>query len=135
MSAKMRLDIPLILPDVPDAADACVDRLIAELEGKSGVEQVHVKRPDGAEPQLCIHYDPETVSFARISELASSTGAKISERFGHLYLTVEGITHPRRARSVSEQLRQVKGVVEAEASASGDPDRIRSGRDLRGRIA
>ncbi len=121
MSAKLRLDIPVILPEIPDAADACVDRLMGELEGRPGIEQAHVVVGDepSAPAQLCVHYDPDTLSLARINEIVLAAGAKLTESYGHLALSVDGIGHQRRARSVAEQLLRVKGVLEAEASAAG----------------
>ncbi|MCW3837254.1 heavy metal translocating P-type ATPase [Sphingomonas canadensis] len=121
MSAKLRLDIPVILPEVPDAADACVGRLMGELTGRPGIEQVHVVKGEAPEApaQLCVHYDPDTLSLARINDIVVGAGAKLTEAFGHLALNVDGIGHQRKARSVSEQLMRVKGVLEAEASAAG----------------
>ncbi|MES1973364.1 MAG: heavy metal translocating P-type ATPase [Pseudomonadota bacterium] len=120
MRAKLRLDIPVVLPEVPDAADACVARLIASLEGRDGISEAHVVPPgDGHEAQLCIHYDPERFSLARIDNLVKGAGARITEQFGHLFWEVDGIGHERRARSVTEQLGRVTGVLEAEASSAG----------------
>ena len=39
MTDKLELDIPVLLPEVPDAADACVGRLISILSAKPGVER------------------------------------------------------------------------------------------------
>lgn len=121
MSAKLRLDIPVILPEIPDAADACVGRLMGELTGRPGIEQVHVLKGEGADApaQLCVHYDPDTLSLARINDIVVGAGAKLTETFGHLAWNVDGIGHQRKARSVSEQLLRIKGVLEAETSAAG----------------
>ncbi|GHE75245.1 MULTISPECIES: heavy metal translocating P-type ATPase [Hyphomicrobiales] len=120
MTEKLRLDIPILLPDVPDADDACVARLTSEIGGRAGVEEVHVRGTGPGEPaQLCVHYDPEIIPLPRIRELAASAGATISERFGHLLWQVEGIAHQRRARTVADGLRTVPGVLEAQASAGG----------------
>ena len=35
---KTRIDLPLILPDVPDASDRCVTRLISILAGRPGID-------------------------------------------------------------------------------------------------
>ena len=42
MTDKLKLDIPVLLPQIPDAADACVGRLVATLKAKLGVEEAHV---------------------------------------------------------------------------------------------
>ncbi|RZK03372.1 MAG: heavy metal translocating P-type ATPase [Novosphingobium sp.] len=120
MNEKLKLDIPLILPEVSDTSDACVLRLTAELSARAGVEQAHVVAPVGdGPPNLCIHYDPRVISLSRIREIAQATGAAITGRFGHLFWTVKGIGFQRRARTVSERLMALKGIIEAEATATG----------------
>lgn len=120
MSSHLRLDIPVLLPDVPDAADACVSRLTGDLLARQGIEKAHVIGAEGVEPaKLCIHFDPEAISLARIRELAEASGARLTERFGHLTWGVSGIGHERRARTVEGKLRSIPGVVEAEAISTG----------------
>lgn len=120
MPTTLQLDIPLILPDVPDASDACVTRLITDLEGRTGVEKAHVIAPEGERrAQLCVHYDPAILPLPRIRGIVEAAGAAISGRFGHALWQVEGIGHQRRARTVGETLRALPGVLEAEADAAG----------------
>ncbi len=121
MTETVRLDIELLLPEVPDEADRCIERLSGELQGRPGVEKAHVVAAQGDAPaQLCIHYDPDIVPLERVRQLARGAGAALTEQYQHLLWTdVEGLGHTRRARTVSERLRQLPGVVEAEASAAG----------------
>lgn len=119
MVDKLRLDIPILLPDVSDAADACVARLTAGLQGREGVETVHVRAArDGAAAQLCIHYDASILPLPRIRELVASAGAEVTDRYGHMVWQLE-ISHQRRARTIAAKLRKLPGVLEAEASVSG----------------
>lgn len=120
MIEKLRLDIPVLLPEVTDAADACVARLVGSLEGRAGIEQAHVVAAAAAAPAtLCVHFDPEVVALSRIRELAHAAGAEIADRFGHVIWQVDGITHQRRARTLGDRLRALPGVLEAEANVSG----------------
>ena len=120
MSERLRLDIPVLLPDVADAADACVARLTSDLEAREGVEKVHVVAVEANEPaKLCVHFDQEILPLGRIREIAQASGARITARFGHLTWKVRGIGHERRARTVAEKLRSISGVVEADANAAG----------------
>lgn len=120
MTECLRLDLPLILPEIPDEADHCVIRLLTELRGREGVLEAHVVAGSAGEPaKLCVHYDPEIISLARIGDTAQSSGASITSRIAHVLWQVDGVNHQRRARTVTEQLRNVNGVLEAEASASG----------------
>ncbi|MDE0877075.1 MAG: heavy metal translocating P-type ATPase, partial [Sphingomonas bacterium] len=120
MTEKLELDIPVLLPEVPDAADACVGRLVSTLSAKPGVERAHVLAADGDTPaKLCIHFDGEALPLSRVRDMVRAAGAEISGRYGHATWQVEGISHERRARTVGETLCQMPGVLQADASASG----------------
>ena len=123
MSDRIQLDFPILLPDVPDAKDACVERLTSSLQEREGVARAHVRAAANGEPDaLCVHYDPDVVSLPRIRQMARSLGTELTDHYGHLVWAVEGIAHPRRARTIAKRLRHIDGVVEAEASAA---ERIR----------
>ena len=120
MTNKLELDIPVILPDVPDAADACVGRLVATLSAKPGVDRAHVLQAAGDSPdKLCIHFDPEALPLTRVREIVRAAGAEIGGQYGHVTWQVTGINHERRARTVRETLCALPGVHQAEASAAG----------------
>ena len=117
---KIQLKIPVILPQVPNEKDTCVERLIKELQAKEGIEKVHVAdTKEDDTPQLCFHYDPDIISIDRIQSLAEQTGAAITEKYGHLLIEVKGIRHTRQARTIEKSLLAINGVLEASVSASG----------------
>jgi Cd2+/Zn2+-exporting ATPase len=119
MAEKLRLDLPIALPEVTDAADRCVERLLAEVRYRTGVQDVHVIREAKDAPaQLCVHFEPAILSFAQIRSLVVAAGAGISARYGHARWAVD-IRHERRARTIAETLRALPGVIEVEASAAG----------------
>lgn len=119
-AAYLRLDLPVLLPDAPDEADACITRLVGELGGREGVSRVHVLSAEGDQPaKLCIHYDPEVLSLGRIKGIAEGAGAEVTRRFGHVLWQLEGLTSARRARTVADQLQRQSGVMEATVSAGG----------------
>lgn len=116
--SKVALELPLVLPDITGPADHCVARLTQALDGRPGLEHVHVKESPNLQPQLCVHYDPSLISLSRLREIVHTTGASISDTYGHYVAKVEPM-HARRARQISDDLRALDGVVEAEASSSG----------------
>lgn len=119
MTEKTRIEIALLLPAVPDARDACVQRLADLLKSKDGIETAHV--PDAAgesSGQLCIHYDPERLSIGQVRELAGRAGAELEQRFGHVLLKSEPM-HARQARTVESRARRIAGVLEAATSPAG----------------
>lgn len=115
MADFLRLDIPVLLPD---ACDACSERLIKGLSSAPGVSRVHIEQTDGG-PQLCIHYDAEALSAADVRRKALQAGAEISGRYGHLVGWVSGVRHARHARTLALALTAEPGVVDAGLDASG----------------
>lgn len=118
--SKLKLDLPLLLPEVPDARDRCVRTLTDMLRARDGVAEAHIFAANGADPaQLCIHYDRDLLSLARVRELTLAAGAQMTDRFGHLSAKVSPPPHARTARTLAARLRQLAGVLEADVSASG----------------
>lgn len=117
-NTKLRLDLPLILPDVVDAKDRCVTRLVDALVGRPGIVEAHI-REGGESPQLCIHYDPTIINLGRVREIALTAGATLTARFAHLLLSTSRTQHARGARSLRGSLNQLPGVLEAEVAPTG----------------
>ncbi len=117
---KLQIEIPLILPEVPDDKDACVQDFIQLLEGHKGIEKVHVKKIAGSDvPHLCFHYNSAEISISRIRIIAKQIGSSISEKIGHKLIEVKGIRHPRQARNIELTLKKLPGMLEVSVSASG----------------
>lgn len=117
--SKLRLDLPLILPDVHEVDDRCVHRLIDSLKGRPGVAEAHIVPDSSQAPQLCVHYDPNVISLTRLREIVESVGAQLSDRYSHLSIWADRALDVRAARRIADQLREVKGVLEADVSGSG----------------
>jgi Cd2+/Zn2+-exporting ATPase len=119
MAEKMRIEIALLLPAVPDARDACVKRLADLLKTREGIETAHVADgEDKGAGQICVHYDPDRLSIGEVRDLARKVGAELDKRFGHLLLKAEPM-HARQARTVEERARHIAGVLDAAASPAG----------------
>ncbi len=117
---KIKINLDLVLPDVPNERDECVQRIISATESKKGIEKVHiVPGTETSKAKLCFHYDPNEISIEQVQKIAADAGAEITERFGHLLLEVKGIRHVRHARVIEVSLKHLKGVISASASASG----------------
>lgn len=119
MSEKTQIEIALVLPTVPDAHDACVQRLADLLKAKEGIEAAHVTDAESSGPgEICIHYDPNRFSIAEIREMAERAGAELDQRFGHLLIHSEAM-HARQARTAEARVMQIRGVLEAAISPAG----------------
>lgn len=115
---KLRLNLPLLLPDLEDS-DRCVDFLTQRLAAVRGVEQAHISRSNGV-AELCLHYDPNLATLARIRRLAEETGAEISARYRHETIPVLGMDVADAASSLAEVLQGLKGVLHAQVSYAAD---------------
>lgn len=117
--SKTRIDLPLILPDVPDASDRCVARLIAILAGRPGIGDAHLVDTHSAAPMLCVHFDPDVITLARVRDLVDSTGAQITSKYAHLFMRASVPLHARSAQTFADSLRRIPGVLEADVSPFG----------------
>jgi len=117
---KVKINLDIVLPDVPDERDGCVQRIISATESKKGIEKVHVvSETETSKAKLCFHYNPEEITIQEVQDLAKEAGAGITERYGHLLIEVKGIRHVRHARIMELSLKDIKGVLSVSASASG----------------
>ncbi len=122
MAEKLKLDLSLVLPDVPDERDACVGRLAKLLEAE-GLEKVHLIHEDGS-ARLCLHYDPQRFSVSRVRELAQAAGAKTGSRFHHENLRIDGMDCPTCAVVIEHALSRTDGVLEAAVSYAAERLRL-----------
>ncbi|HEY9184194.1 MAG TPA: heavy metal translocating P-type ATPase [Salegentibacter sp.] len=117
---KIQIEIPVLLPQVTSEKDSCIERLIKTLEAKDGLEKVHlVDQEANAVPKLCFHYDPDIISMDRIQSIAKTSGAKITEKYGHLLLEVKGVRHTRHARLLEKKLMDIPGILEVSVTTAG----------------
>ncbi|NJC28343.1 heavy metal translocating P-type ATPase [Neolewinella antarctica] len=114
---KIQLDLPVLLPQIPDERDQCVTRLLTALNAEGGIEKAHLK--EGPTPEVCIHYDSEQLSLKKVKAIARRTGAEITGRYRHLLVDVTGIRHQRHARQLGDQIGKAPGVLEAVVSGAG----------------
>lgn len=120
MIEKLKIEIPLVLPEVGDEADRCVTRLQDVLRARDGVEEAHVApQAAGSPPLLCVHYDPSRLSLTQVRSAVDAAGAEISARFGHVVWDLGQTINPREARRIEQQAGRLPGVIEASISAAG----------------
>lgn len=113
MPETFQLDLPEVLPEVPDGEDPCVGRLLGALRDEEGVEEAHVIGGVGEETvRLCVHYDPVIYSWPEIRRIAEGSGTRLTERYGHVLLEI-GDDDPGQ-RDVAGRVERLDGVLEAE---------------------
>jgi len=111
---KMRIELPVLLPDVPSERDACVDRLRELLGHKKGIVESHVV----TDPKslLCVHYDPDLVGLDDVRRAAEEAGAAVTERYGHAVLALRALGSEDAAGRIEGALQRLDGVLHASVS-------------------
>ena len=106
----LHLDIPLLLPEVEDEKDQCVDRLLERVRMHRGVEKAHIDRKDG-QVYICLHYDPNLVSLSQITRWAKEAGAEVSNRYHHESLRITDMDCGDCAASIEHILERRDGIT------------------------
>jgi len=128
--AKTRIDLAILLPETPNAKDACVGRIQELLSGVPGVDRVHVVERDGtAHGELCLHYDPSVLSLAEVERQAKVAGAEHTRRFGHAHLPLHAIGGEDLSRRIEQALIALPGVLSAAVNLPAQTARIEFERD------
>ena len=130
MGDTLRLDLPVVLPDIEDARDACVARLEASLMQEAGVERVHVDDGGGDAAVLCLHYDPARLSLAEVQRLVTQAGAAITARFGHAVLPMRVVDGEDAGRRIEGAVRALPGVIAAVVNIAAQLLRVEFDREL-----
>ena len=122
-ASKLSLELPILLPQIGDERDQCVERLQEQLKQHKGLEAVHLRSQDG-QALLCLHYDPDLVSLERVERLATGAGATVTERYRHETLRVTSMDCADCAASIEHILQRVPGVLVASVNYAAEKMRI-----------
>ncbi len=120
---SVRIELPLLLPEVPDAHDACVGRLQSLLEGRPGITRTHVVDTPAA-AALCLHYDPGAITLQQVEALAKAAGADVQERYGHRVWPIRAIAAEDASRRIEDAARAVDGVLGVAVNLPGQVVRV-----------
>ena len=128
---KTRIDLAVLLPDVPDARDECVKRLEDLLAPIPGVRRVHIVDADKSvqEAKVCLHFDPSVVSIADIERQAKIAGADVTHRYGHVVLPLRAIGSEDMAHRIERDLLHIDGVASASVNLPGQRARVEFSKD------
>ncbi len=110
----------LLLPDLPDAQDACVQRLTALAKRQPGVSLAHATG-DGA---LCVHFDPSQTTLAKVEQIVTAAGARLSAEYGHVSIAFGGLPGEDAGRRLEDMLRKQVGVLEVSANVAARRVRV-----------
>ena len=112
--------LTLLLPDLPDAQDACVRRLTQLANGQPGISLAHATG-DGA---LCVHFDPSQTTLAAVEQIVTAAGARLSAQYGHVSIAFGGLPGEDAGRRLEDLLRRHEGVLEVSANVAARRVRV-----------
>ncbi len=121
---SLKIELSVLLPEAPDARDACVSRLEALIGRVRGIERTHLVEDNGAPAKLCLHYDPQRVSMAQVKQLAIAAGAKVTEQFGHALLPIRALDGEDAGRRIEETLCALPGILSASVNQAAQSARV-----------
>lgn len=120
---SVQVDLPLLLPDVPDARDACVQRLTDLLAQRRGISRVHVV-PGPETTSVCLHYDGDVISLDSVHQMARAAGAEVLDRYGHRTWSIRMFGAEDTGRNLEQALLRVDGVLAVSANFPGQVVRV-----------
>ncbi|MCZ7550900.1 MAG: cation-translocating P-type ATPase [Anaerolineales bacterium] len=110
MEKTIELEIPLLLPDVKDEQDECLNRLEASLQNRKGIFRAHLER-EKSPVDLCLHYDPNLLNIDQVRRMAERAGAGIANRYHHLSTPIEGMDCSDCVTVIEHGLARMDGVL------------------------
>lgn len=117
---KIKINLDLLLPEIPDERDQCVTRLLLSMQHHKGIEKSHIiPQANSNKAQLCFHYNPDFISLDEIQTLAWASGAAITRQFSHLMVDVQGVRDMGQAKAIERDLDKLAGLLESSVSVAG----------------
>lgn len=108
----IKLNIPLLAPDVKDGYDDCLSRLEMALQHHKGILRAHVEH-DKTPAQLCIHYDPNLISLASVQRIAEQAGSEFTQQYRHEQIPFDGMDAADAATTLTQTLERLPGMLHA----------------------
>jgi len=121
--STLRLDLPILLPEVEDEQDQCVTHLQELVAKRRGIQRAHVDRQDSI-VYLCLHYDPALVSLSQVKRWAEQAGAQVSDRYRHETVRITDMDCADCARSIEHILGRMDGMLTVSVNYAAEKMRV-----------
>jgi Cd2+/Zn2+-exporting ATPase len=112
MEEKIELEVANLLPGVDDDQDECICRLENSMQNQKGILRAHLKR-EKSPLDLCLHYDPDSMTSVEVEQLAEQTGEKILKRYHHANIKVADLDCSDCALVIAHSVGRMEGVSSA----------------------
>lgn len=106
----LHLEIPLLLPEVEDEKDACIERLLERMKNRQEIKNVHIEHRNGA-AFFCLHFDPSYLTIEKVRRVSEQEGAAISDRYRHESMHITDMDCGDCATSIEHILGRKEGIL------------------------
>jgi len=110
MEKTLQLEIPILLPEVEDERDQCVERLLERIHIHRGIEKAHIEHENG-KALFCLHFNPDFLSIEKVRRIAEQEGAAITDRYRHETVRITDMDCGDCATSIEHILGRMEGVL------------------------
>jgi len=108
----IKLEIPILVSNLQEDADVCLDLLLSSLLSKKGIKKAHIDS-DKSPAQICLHFDPNIVSLGSVQRIAMQAGSDFNNRYRHEELPFSGMDAADSATSLMHILESLPGMLHA----------------------
>ena len=119
----VRVELPVVLPDVDHHEDQCVERLREKLSQRRGVGEAHLERDHGR-TTLCLHYDADQLTLRDVTRAIERAGGEVTKRYRHESLWITGMDSPDAAAALEPVLRRLPGIVDVSVNYAAERARV-----------
>ncbi|MHB8087666.1 MAG: heavy metal translocating P-type ATPase [Anaerolineaceae bacterium] len=112
---SVEISLPLLLPEIQDACEHCIERLQTRLQPQRGILQTHLHL-DHDPIDLCIHYDPNLISLAAVKRIAEEVGSELRNGYHHEQISFSGLDSADSATMIAKELEGMDGMLHASVS-------------------
>jgi len=108
----VEISLPLLLPEIQESCDPCIDRLQTSLQGQKGILFTHLHL-DHIPVDLCIHFDPNLISLGAVERIAAEAGTEFRNRYSHKQIPFSGLDSADSANLITKELENMNGMLHA----------------------
>ncbi len=113
-----QLELEVVIPGETDEFGR-FEQLERALENLVGIGDVHVRR-DGAQPEICIHFDEAKIGIPQIREAINTIGTQISKRYLQGTWFVRGMESAQCGYMIEHALGRMPGVLTANVAYAAE---------------
>ena len=123
MPQKPFVSLRILLPEIKDDQDRCIELLQQLLQTENTFNKVHITR-EKDETGICVHYNPDIFTLDQVKAITKMAGARLSKQYLHESLHIEGMDSPDCAEVIEHLISHLPGIIVAKVSYASQQLRL-----------